>query len=82
MTFALRLAGPSAQVGLDRHGSRTLSKCGSSGYDLRTFHGCCRTHDHSADVGVLLLQAAAILLVCRLVGMLAKRLGQPQVVGK
>ncbi len=54
MTFALRLAGPSAQVGLDRHGSRTLSKCGSSGYDLRTFQGCCRTHDHSADVGVLL----------------------------
>ncbi|CEI34687.1 Cation:proton antiporter (fragment) [Xanthomonas citri pv. citri] len=28
------------------------------------------------------LQAAAILLVCRLVGMLAKRLGQPQVVGE
>ncbi len=28
------------------------------------------------------LQAAAILLACRLVGMLAKRLGQPQVVGE
>lgn len=28
------------------------------------------------------LQAAAILLACRVVGLLAKRIGQPQVVGE
>lgn len=75
MTCALRLAGPSAQVAQIAIGRRTLPKCGRSSYDLRTFQGCRRTHDHSADVGVFLLQAAAILLVCRLVGMLAKRPG-------